>query len=89
MLRKYFAGLVMDSPTNALAAKCRMASALASPTVCFTCAASLEAAVDKLRARIHGGAMPFGEIVENGDVMAGVEQFLNANRPDVSRAAGH
>ena len=32
--------------------------------------------------------MSFGEVVENGDFMAGVEQFLNANRPDVSRASG-
>src|SRR5437660_10056910 len=31
--------------------------------------------------------MPFGKIIINGDLMAGVEQFLGANRSDVSRAA--
>ena len=32
--------------------------------------------------------MPFGEIVIHGDLMPRVEQFLNADGPDVTRAAG-
>jgi hypothetical protein len=32
--------------------------------------------------------MSLGEIVVNGDLMSGVEQFFRADRTDVARAAG-
>jgi uncharacterized protein YbbC (DUF1343 family) len=43
--------------------------------------------MNELRARVHGGTMAFGKIVIDGDMMAGVEQFLDANRTNVTRTA--
>ncbi len=45
-------------------------------------------AQNELRARVHSGAMPFGEIVVNGDLMSRIEELLGADGPDVTRAAG-
>jgi len=45
-------------------------------------------AEDKTRARIHCGAMAFGQIIIDSDFMAGIKQFLRANRPDVTGPAG-
>ena len=39
-------------------------------------------------ARVHGRAVAFGKIIEDGDAMPGVEQFLDTDRPDVTRATG-
>jgi len=47
-----------------------------------------EVALDEPGAGIDGGAVPLGEIVEDGYGMAGIEEFLNADRADVSGAAG-
>src|SRR5712664_3518665 len=48
----------------------------------------LRLAQNKLPPRIDGRAMAYGEIVVNGDLMAGVEEFLSANGANVSCAAG-
>ena len=36
-------------------------------------------ALDEFGAGIHGAAMAFGQIIKNGHLMGGVEQFLDAN----------
>jgi len=47
-----------------------------------------ETALDEARAGIDGGTVSFAEIVEDGDVVPCVEQFLHANRADIARTAG-
>ena len=37
--------------------------------------------------RIHGRAMTFGQVVEDGDFMPPIEHFLDTNAPDVPRAS--
>ncbi len=50
--------------------------------------AVLEIALDQRSARIDGAAMALGEVVENGDVVALVEELLDADAADVSGSAG-
>ena len=87
LLRKYFEGLVIDSPTSALAAKCMIASGLASATALEDLLAVGQVALDERGARIERQAMALGQVVEDGDLMAGVDQLLGANAADVARAA--
>ena len=88
LLWKYFFGFVMDSPTSANAAKCRMASGFhrfdGGEDVSFF----FRLGENEFRARIHRRAMAFREVVINRDLMAGVEQFFRANRADITGAAG-
>ena len=48
-----------------------------------------EVAFDEFGARVEREAVALGEVVENGDLMAGVEEFLRANTADVACAAGN
>src|SRR5437660_4007977 len=41
--------------------------------------------LDETGALIHGGSMSLGQIVVDCHRMAGVEQLLHANRPDIPR----
>ena len=47
-----------------------------------------EFADNQFRARIDRGAMALGQVVENGDTVAEVEQLLDAHTADVPGAAG-
>ena len=47
-----------------------------------------QAALDERGAPVHGRAMPLGKIVVNADFMSGVEEFLHADRANISRSAG-
>jgi hypothetical protein len=46
-----------------------------------------EISFDEFRARIDGGTVSFAEVVQDGDFVARIDEFLNANRPDVARAS--
>jgi hypothetical protein len=48
----------------------------------------VEIAEDEPGAFIYGGAVAFGEVVEDGDRVAGVEEFLHADGSDVAGTAG-
>jgi hypothetical protein len=64
-----------------------MASAFESRTAFCDQGRIAETPFHKLRAGIHGGAMAFGEIIENRDLMAGIKEFFDADRTDVACAA--
>jgi hypothetical protein len=49
--------------------------------------ASRHVAADESRALIDRPAMAFAQIVENNDLVALIEQKLDANAPDITRAA--
>ena len=51
-------------------------------------AALLKVAGDERGARIHSGAVAFGEVVEDGDGVAGVDEVFDADAADVSGSAG-
>ncbi len=88
LLRKYFDGLVIDSPTSALAAKCMTASGLAAASGRADGRGIVEVALDESGAGIDGEAVALGEVVEDRDGVAAVEELLDADAADVARAPG-
>ena len=43
-----------------------------------------QVALDKFRAAVDGVSVPFGQVIENGDVVPSIEQILNANAADIA-----
>jgi hypothetical protein len=43
-----------------------------------------EIATDESRPLVHGAAMPFGQVIEDDDLVALIEQQLDANAPDIA-----
>ena len=48
----------------------------------------LEVADDECCARIHGGAVAFGEVVKDGDGVPGIDEIFDADAADVAGSAG-
>ena len=46
-----------------------------------------DVSLDKLGARIHRRAMSLGEVVDDANLVARVQQFLDTNAADVARPA--
>jgi hypothetical protein len=53
----------------------------------FDLAAVGQIALDEFRARIHGAAMAFAKIIEDGSLMAFIKKQLRANASDIARTA--
>ena len=60
------------------------ASGLSRASAASIAARSREIALDKFGARIDRLATPFAQIIEDGDVVALIEQQLGANAADVT-----
>ena len=88
LLRKYLEGFFIDSPTSAFAAKCMTASGSLRAHRGGDFLAMLQVALDEFGARIERLAVALGQVVEDRDLVAGLEQLLHANAADVAGAAG-
>ena len=87
LLRKYLEGFSIDSPTSAFAAKCMTASGRIFARIGSDRLSIRQIAFDKNSARIDRGAMPFGQVIEDRDLVAFVEKQLGADAADVTGAA--
>ena len=88
VVAEIFGGILHRLADQALAAKCMTAFGFGLPGAHGSISsAARKIAADERRPFVNRATMTFGQVVEDNDVVAFIEQELDANAPDVSRSA--
>ena len=77
----------MDSPTKRVRGEMQDCVGLRGTHCGQNIAVDFRFAQNKFSAGIDGGTMSFDQIIVDGHLMTGIQEFLRANRADVTGAA--